>query len=45
VKNFYVHNPEMAKVPEAFVRRHVMMMHEVFFNVRIGGAQKGIHEL
>jgi hypothetical protein len=45
VKNFYVAHPEMKEVPEDFLRKHVMLMHEVFFQVRIGGAKEGVEDL
>jgi hypothetical protein len=44
VKNYYAFHPEMAVVPKDFVRKSVMMMHEIFFQVRIGGAQKGVRK-
>lgn len=41
VKMFYEIHTDMADIPKAFVRAQVMMMHEVFFTVRVGGAYKG----
>jgi hypothetical protein len=45
VKLFYENHPEMADAPEDFIRHQVMLMHGVFFQVRIGGAQKGVENL
>ena len=45
VENFYVAHPEMAHIPKKFVRNQCMMMHEIFFQVRIGPGEKGIKNL
>ena len=38
---FYSTNPELEHIPRDFVRQQVMLMHAVFFEVKMSGAQEG----